>query len=113
MLHRTCEVEDMLSKISGKDVNEPMKNVQDPMDRKTVTASKRIHLTENRHVVVQRWGTQFYVCIRDFYQPEKAVTLNQLGRVSIFQSVNGMKCYNEPVKLKTCYVKLMAKMTVV
>ncbi|XP_033117833.1 uncharacterized protein LOC117117594 [Anneissia japonica] len=52
-------------------MNEPMKNMQGAMDRKTVTANQRIHLTNERHVVVQLWGTDYFVCIRDFYMTEE------------------------------------------
>ena len=56
-------------------INEPMvvkqqQGVENPT-RKTITSKHRIFLSDKRHVVVQRWGTQMYICIRDYYQTEE------------------------------------------
>ena len=37
----------------------------------TVTATNRIFLTEKRHVNVQKWNSQVFVCVREFYKTEE------------------------------------------
>ena len=39
-------------------------------NKETFIATKRIQLSERRHVVAQRWNNQTYICIREYYQKE-------------------------------------------
>ncbi|XP_033120237.1 activated RNA polymerase II transcriptional coactivator p15-like, partial [Anneissia japonica] len=48
----------------------------------TVMATKRIHLSKERHVVAQKWNGKIFICIREYYQKE--------GRGKFFPSRKGI-----------------------
>ncbi|XP_033110930.1 uncharacterized protein LOC117111988 [Anneissia japonica] len=46
------------------------KNESMMTNQSTVTATNRIFLTEKRHIIVQRWNSQVFACLREFYKTE-------------------------------------------